>query len=47
MKNLAKKTNGQNTQTTATFANMKMDVKTLKQVKGGDDIIIVEDVPNI
>lgn len=47
MKNSIKKATVKSTQKVSAFSSIQMDGKAMKMVKGGEDIIIVEDTMNI
>ena len=44
MKNLVRKSNENNSQKLNAFLNFQLDTKTSKQVKGGEDVIITEEL---
>lgn len=44
MKNLSKKTNGRRITNFTAFLNVQLSKSAQKALKGGDDIIVVEDV---
>jgi len=47
MKNFSKNSSVQNNKTLANFSAVKLEKKEMKAVKGGGEIIIVEDNSNI